>query len=108
MRSELAKKLKTVLDNMSQEQFDKEWNEIVEQNKEVTTDFKLLLFPMLVNLESIEILTDVNEPSTNAFILNLKDYVSQMIDSGAEYSKKPLKKILKRIESYEKRCNIQQ
>ena len=35
MRSELAENLKTVLDNMSQEQFDKEWNEIVEQNKEV-------------------------------------------------------------------------
>ena len=101
MRSELAKNLKTLLDNMTQEEFDKEWNKVVEQNKEVTTDFKLLLFPMLVNLESIETLTDVNEPSTNAFILNLKDYVSQMIDSDAEYSKKPLKKILKRIENYE-------
>lgn len=101
MRSKLAEDLKNVLDNMSQEQFDKEWNKVVEQNKEATTDFKLLLFPMLVNLESIETLTDVNEPSTNAFILNLKDYVSQMIDSDAEYSKKPLKKILKRIESYE-------
>ena len=31
MRSELAKKLKTVLDNMSQEQFDKEWQEISNQ-----------------------------------------------------------------------------
>ena len=29
MRSELAENLKTVLDNMSQEQFDKEWEEIV-------------------------------------------------------------------------------
>ena len=102
MRSKLAEDLKNVLDNMSQEQFDKEWNEIVEQNEEVTTDFKLLLFPMLVNLESIETLTDVNEPSTNAFILNLKDYVSQMINSNAEYNKKPLKKILKKIESFRK------
>ncbi len=29
MRSELAENLKTVLDNMSQEQFNKEWKEIV-------------------------------------------------------------------------------
>ena len=31
MRSELAENLKTVLDNMSQEQFDKEWQEISNQ-----------------------------------------------------------------------------
>ena len=43
MRSELAKKLKTVLDNMSQEQFNKEWNEIVEQNIGIDTDFKICL-----------------------------------------------------------------
>ena len=31
MRSELAENLKTILDNMSQEQFDKEWEEIKNQ-----------------------------------------------------------------------------
>mgnify|MGYP003599923808 CR=1 FL=1 len=101
MKSELAKKLKTLLDNMSQEEFDKEWSKVVQQNKEVTTDFKLLLFPMLVNLESIETLTDANEPKTKAFILSLKNYVGQMINSNAEYDKKPLKKILNKIKSFE-------
>ena len=38
MQSELAKNLKTLLDNMTQEEFDKEWNKIVETNKEVTTE----------------------------------------------------------------------
>ena len=32
MKSELAKKLKEVLDNMSQEQFDMEWNAISSLN----------------------------------------------------------------------------
>lgn len=34
MKSELANKLKTVLDNMSQEQFDKEWSAITTLNLE--------------------------------------------------------------------------
>ena len=37
MRSELAKKLKEVLDNMSQEQFDMEWNAISSLNMEGPT-----------------------------------------------------------------------
>ena len=97
MKSELANKLKYIIDNMTQEEFDKEWNKVIKHNKEVTTDFKLLLLPIFVNLQSIEDLTDVNEPSTNAFILNLKDYISQMINSNANYNKKPLRKILNKI-----------
>ena len=37
MKSELAKKLKEVLDNMSQEQFDMEWNAISSLNMEGPT-----------------------------------------------------------------------
>jgi hypothetical protein len=87
MQSELAKKLKTLLDNMTQEEFDKEWNKIVEQNKDVTTDFKLLLFPIV-------------ESSAINFILDLENYVTQMVESNAEYNKKPLKKILKKIKTF--------
>ena len=79
MRSELAKKLKTVLDNMSQEQFDKEWEEIENQG-----------FPNVILLTGNEIIDE------------LSNYVSQMINSNAEYNKKPLKKILKKIESFRK------
>ena len=78
MRSELAENLKTVLDNMSQEQFDKEWEEIENQG-----------FPNVILLTGNEIIDE------------LSNYVSQMINSNAEYNKKPLKKILKKIESYE-------
>ena len=78
MRSELAENLKTVLDNMSQEQFDKEWEEIENQG-----------FPNVILL------------TENKFIKELSEYVSQMIDSDADYSKKPLKKILKKIKIYE-------
>ncbi len=66
-KQELANKLKEILNNISQEQFNQEWSKIVEENKEVETDFKLLLFPVLVNLEEIEILSESNEPSRNAF-----------------------------------------
>lgn len=37
MKSQLAQKLKEVLDNMSQEQFDKEWNTISALNMEGAT-----------------------------------------------------------------------
>ena len=77
MRSELAKKLKTVLDNMSQEQFDKEWEEIENQG-----------FPNVILLTGNEIIDE------------LSNYVSQMINSNAEYNKKPLKKILNKIDKY--------
>jgi hypothetical protein len=72
MKSELANKFKKILDNMPQEQFDQEWSKIVEERKEVETNFKLLLFPVLFNLEEIEMLSESNEPSRNAFkkILN--------------------------------------
>ena len=79
MRSELAKNLKTVLDNMSQEQFDKEWEKIENQG-----------FPNVILLTGNEIIDE------------LSNYVSQMINSNAEYNKKPLKKILKKIESFRK------
>ena len=79
MKSELAKNLKTVLDNMSQEQFNKEWGDIEKQGY----------------------------PRVDLFITNLENYVKQMIDSNAEYDKKPLRKILKRINSYETTRNIQ-
>lgn len=78
MRSKLAEDLKNVLDNMSQEQFDKEWEEIENQG-----------FPNVILLTGNEIIDE------------LSNYVSQMINSNAEYNKKPLKKILKKIESYE-------
>ena len=78
MRSKLAEDLKNVLDNMSQEQFDKEWEEIENQG-----------FPNVILL------------TENKFIKELSEYVSQMIGSDADYSKKPLKKILKKIKSYE-------
>jgi|LakMenEpi03Aug12_release.lakeMendotaPanAssembly.Ray.scaffolds.fasta_scaffold3991256_1 hypothetical protein len=74
MKSELANKLKEILNNMSQEQFNQEWSKIVEENKEVKTDFKLLLFPVLVNLEEIEMLSESNEPSRNAFKKLLKQF----------------------------------
>ena len=77
MRSELAKKLKTVLDNMSQEQFDKEWEKIENQG-----------FPNVILLTGNEIIDE------------LSNYVSQMINSNAEYNKKPLKKILNKIDKY--------
>ena len=79
MRSELAENLKTVLDNMSQEQFNKEWEEIENQG-----------FPNVILLTGNEIIDELSE------------YVSQMINSNAEYNKKPLKKILKKIESFRK------
>ena len=78
MRSKLAEDLKNVLDNMSQEQFDKEWEKIENQG-----------FPNVILLTGNEIIDE------------LSNYVSQMINSNAEYNKKPLKKILKKIESYE-------
>ena len=77
--SKLAEDLKTVLDNMSQEQFDKEWKEIENQG-----------FPNVILLTGNEIIDE------------LSNYVSQMINSDAEYNKKPLKKILKKIESFRK------
>lgn len=77
--SKLAEEFKTVLDNMSQEQFNKEWKEIENQG-----------FPSVMLLTGNEI---INE---------LSSYVSQMINSNAEYNKKPLKKILKKIESFRK------
>ena len=78
MRSKLAEDLKNVLDSMSQEQFDKEWEEIENQG-----------FPNVILLTGNEIIKELSE------------YVSQMIGSDADYSKKPLKKILKKIKSYE-------
>lgn len=75
--SKLAEDLKNVLDNMSQEQFDKEWEEIENQG-----------FPNVILLTGNEIIDE------------LSYYVSQMISSNAEYNKKPLKKILKKIESF--------
>ena len=77
--SKLAEDLKNVLDNMSQEQFDKEWEEIENQG-----------FPNVILLTGNEIIDE------------LSNYVSQMINSNAEYNKKPLKKILKKIESFRK------
>ena len=77
--SKLAEDLKNCLDNMSQEQFDKEWKEIENQG-----------FPNVILLTENEILYE------------LSNYVSQMINSNAEYDKKPLKKILKKIESFRK------
>ena len=79
MRSKLAEDLKNVLDSMSQEQFDKEWEEIENQG-----------FPNVILLTGNEIIDE------------LSNYVSQMINSNAEYNKKPLKKILKKIESFRK------
>ena len=79
MRSKLAEDSKNVLDNMSQEQFDKEWEEIENQG-----------FPNVILLTGNEIIDE------------LSNYVSQMINSNAEYNKKPLKKILKKIESFRK------
>ena len=79
MRSKLAENLKTVLDNMGQEQFNKEWEEIENQG-----------FPNVILLTGNEIIDE------------LSNYVSQMINSNAEYNKKPLKKILKKIESFRK------
>ena len=79
MRSKLAEDLKNVIDNMSQEQFDKEWEEIENQG-----------FPNVILLTGNEIIDE------------LSNYVSQMINSNAEYNKKPLKKILKKIESFRK------
>ena len=79
MRSKLAEDLKNVLDNMSQEQFNKEWEEIENQG-----------FPNVILLTGNEIIDE------------LSNYVSQMINSNAEYNKKPLKKILKKIESFRK------
>ena len=79
MRSKLAEDLKNVLDNMSQEQFDKEWEKIENQG-----------FPNVILLTGNEIIDE------------LSNYVSQMINSNAEYNKKPLKKILKKIESFRK------
>ena len=79
MRSKLAEDLKNVLDNMGQEQFDKEWEEIENQG-----------FPNVILLTGNEIIDE------------LSNYVSQMINSNAEYNKKPLKKILKKIESFRK------
>ena len=79
MRSKLAEDLKNVLDNMSQEQFDKEWEEIENQG-----------FPNVILLTGNEIIDE------------LSNYVSQMINSNAEYNKKPLIKILKKIESFRK------
>ena len=83
MRSKLAEDLKNVLDNMSQEQFDKEWEEIENQG-----------FPNVILLTGNEIIDE------------LSNYVSQMINSNAEYNKKPLKKILKKIESFRKQFKI--
>ena len=77
--SKLAEDLKNVLDNMSQEQFDKEWEKIENQG-----------FPNVILLTGNEIIDE------------LSNYVSQMINSNAEYNKKPLKKILKKIESFRK------
>ena len=77
--SKLAEDLKNVLDNMSQEQFDKEWKKIENQG-----------FPNVILLTGNEIIDE------------LSNYVSQMINSNAEYKKKPLKKILKKIESFRK------
>ena len=77
MKTELGKNLKTVLDNMSQEQFDKEWQEIENQG-----------FPNVILLTGNEIIDE------------LSNYVSQMINSNAEYNKKPLKKILNKIDKY--------
>ena len=77
--SKLAEDLKNVLDNMSQEQFDKEWEKIENQG-----------FPNVILLTGNEIIDE------------LSNYVSQMINSNAEYNKKPLRKILKKIESFRK------
>ncbi len=49
MQSELAKKLKIILDNMTQEEFDKQWNEIVERNENVTKEFQLNIFDINKN-----------------------------------------------------------
>ena len=77
--SKLAEDLKNVLDNMSQEQFDKEWEKIENQG-----------FPNVILLTGNEIIDE------------LSNYVSQMINSNAKNNKKPLKKILKKIESFRK------
>jgi DNA-binding TFAR19-related protein (PDSD5 family) len=48
MKSELAKKLKEVLDNMSQEQFDMEWNAISALNMEGPTFEEAIEYYLLV------------------------------------------------------------
>lgn len=77
MKTELGKNLKTVLDNMRQEQFGKEWQEVEKQG-----------FPNVLMVRD------------NSFILELQKYIKQMVDSKAEYDKKPLKKILDKIDKY--------
>jgi hypothetical protein len=70
MKSELAKKLKEVLDNMSQEQFDMEWNAISSLNMEGPT------FAEATEYFSIP------DSSASSFILAQESQFNQPIEAG--------------------------
>ncbi len=70
MKSELAKKLKEVLDNMSQEQFDMEWNAISALNMEGPT-FE----------EAIEYFS-IPDASASSFVLAQENQYNQPIVAG--------------------------
>jgi len=70
MKSELAKQLKEVLDNMSQEQFDKEWAAITVHNFEGPSFAEAIeFFSVSVDkLGKFELVTEVHnniEPTVN-------------------------------------------
>lgn len=70
MKSELAKKLKEVLDNMSQDQFDMEWNAISSLNMEGPTFEEAMEYFSIPNT------------SASSFILAQENQYNQPIAAG--------------------------
>ena len=73
MKSELAKRLRNLLDNMSQEEFDLAWKEVAERNVDSPSFAEYLKF-----------LDDsvVNETAKYQISEDQKDSVSTMVDCG--------------------------
>lgn len=70
MKSDLAKKLKEILDNMSQEQFDMEWNAISSLNMEGPT------------FEEVTVYFAVPDSNASSFVLAQENKFNMPIAAG--------------------------
>lgn len=81
MKSELAKKLKNLLDNMSQEEFDLAWQEVAERNVDSPSFAEYLQF--LNDSDLNETVKYQMSEFQNAYVNNVVDYSDFELNSAA-------------------------
>lgn len=85
MKSELAKNLKEVLENMTQEQFDKEWGEVVQMGFEgVSFRNYLEVQELLYNANQFGIA--FSENINNKGMTKIECYIAGFVDGAKRYN----------------------